>query len=199
MPTTVEAIQADIDAAIVPGFRNRLLARGQARAMVWRDGVLPPEAPAFTPQLSNDLLGYGYALLELGLRLRDLGGDQARARSAFEQAATALEAVIARGPRDEGDRSFHFVVAAASYHLARMSARAYSLLTIVFAEENFSRAERAEISTSLSAQSLPSGPTARVLTTLSLPPSKTSFWSTSSSADPRPTTPTSFSTLLISR
>lgn len=143
MPTTVEAIQADIDAAIVPGFRNRLLARGQARAMVWREGVLPPEAPAFTPQLSNDLLGYGYALLELGLRLSDLGGDEARSRAAFEQAATALESVIARGPRDGADRSFHFVVAAASYHLARMSARAYSLLTTVLGDENFSPAERA--------------------------------------------------------
>lgn len=142
MPTTAEAIQADIDAAVVPGFRNRLIARGQARAMVWRDGVLPPESPAFTPQLSNDLLGYGYALLELGLRLRDLGGDQARARLAFEQAATALEAAIARGPRERADRSFHFVMAAASYHLARLSARAYSLLTIVLADENFSRIER---------------------------------------------------------
>jgi len=142
MPTTVEAIHADIDAAVVPGFRNRLLARGQARAMVWRDGVLPPDSPAFTPQLSNDLLGYGYALLELGLRLRDLEGDQARARLAFEQAATALEAAIARGPREGADRSFHFVIAAASYHLARLSARAYSLLTIIRADENFSRIER---------------------------------------------------------
>lgn len=143
MPTTVEAIEADIDAATVPGFRNRLIARGQARAMVWRDGVLPPEAPAFTPQLSNDLLGYGYALLEMGIRLRDKGGDPVRARVAFEQAATAIEAVIARGPRGGSDRSFHFVVGAASYHLARLSARAYSLLNNVIADASFSRSERA--------------------------------------------------------
>lgn len=143
MPTTVEAIEADIDAATVPGFRNRLIARGQARAMVWRNGVLPPEAPAFTPQLSNDLLGYGYALLEMGIRLRDKGGDRVRARTAFEQAATAIEAVIARGPPGGSDRSFHFVVGAASYHLARLSARAYSLLSHVIADANFSRSERA--------------------------------------------------------
>ena len=80
MPTTVEAIEADIDAATVPGFRNRLIARGQARAMIWRDGMLPADAPAFTPQLSNDLLGYGYALLEMGIRLRDKGGDPDRAK-----------------------------------------------------------------------------------------------------------------------
>lgn len=143
MPTTVDAIQADIDAAVVPGFRNRLIARGQARAMIWRDGVLPPQAPLFSNQLSVDLHGYGYALLEMGLRLRALGGDRNRARVAFEQAGTALEAVMARGERGNADRQFHFVMAAASYHLARLSARAYSLLTIVQDDDNFSPVEKA--------------------------------------------------------
>jgi superfamily II DNA/RNA helicase len=141
MPT-VESIQADIDEAVTPGFRARLIARGQARAIIWRDGVLPPGAPAFSPQLSYDLHSYGYSLLELGLRLRELGGDHARARLAFEQAATALEAVMAKGAPGESDRDFHFVMAAAAYHLARFSARAYSLLTIVQTEENFSPIER---------------------------------------------------------
>ena len=36
----------------------------------------------------------------------------------------------------------HFVMAAASYHLAHFSARAYSLLAIVEADENFSPIER---------------------------------------------------------
>lgn len=143
MPTTIEAIEADIDAAIVPGFRNRLIARGQARAMIWRDGALPLEAPAFSPQLSYDLHSYGYALLGMGLRLRELGGDLNRARLAFEQAATAIEAVMARGERGVPDRDFHFVMAASSYHLARLSARAYSLLSIVQAEDNFSPIEKA--------------------------------------------------------
>ena len=143
MPTTVEGIQADIDAAAVPGFRGRLIARGQARAMIWRDGILPADAPAFSPQLSYDLHSYGYALLGLGLRLRELGGDPARARVAFEQAATALEAVMVKGDRGDSDRDFHFVMAAAAYHLARLSARAYSLLVIVRAEGNFSPIERA--------------------------------------------------------
>lgn len=142
MPT-IESIQADIDEAVTPGFRARLIARGQARAMIWREGVLPPGAPAFSPQLSYDLHSYGYSLLELGLRLRELGGDQGRARIAFEQAATALEAVMAKGARGEIDRDFHFVMAAAAYHLAHLSARAYSLLTIVRAEDNFSPIERA--------------------------------------------------------
>ncbi|WP_232072291.1 DEAD/DEAH box helicase [Paraburkholderia pallida] len=62
---------------------------------------------------------------------------------AFEQAATALEAVMAKGSRGETDRDFHFVMTAAAYHLARLSARAYSLLSIVRAEANFSPIEHA--------------------------------------------------------
>ncbi|MET4606725.1 hypothetical protein ABIB90_006227 [Bradyrhizobium sp. JR4.1] len=142
MPTTSEAIAADIAEAATAGFRGSLVARGQARAIIWRDGALPPDAPAFAPQLSYDLHSYGYALLGLGLRLLELGGDATQARTAFEQAATALESVIAKGNRGEVDRDFHFVMAAASYHLAHYSARAYSLLAIVEADENFSPTER---------------------------------------------------------
>ncbi len=142
MPTTPEAIAEDIAEAATAGFRGRLIARGQARAIIWRDGILPPDAPDFAPQLSYDLHSHGYALLGLGLRLRELGGDEARARVAFEQAAAALEAVIAKGNREEVDRDFHFVMAAASYHLAHLSARAYSLLAIVETDENFSPVER---------------------------------------------------------
>ncbi|HHA2918054.1 DEAD/DEAH box helicase [Stenotrophomonas maltophilia] len=143
MPTTPEAIAADIAEATAAGFRNRLLARGQARAIIWRDGTLPPDAPDFAPQLSYDLHSYAYALLGLGLRLREVGSDHTQARAAFEQAATALEAVMAKGNRQETDRDFHFVMAAAAYHLAHLSARAYSLLAIVEADENFSPIERA--------------------------------------------------------
>jgi superfamily II DNA/RNA helicase len=143
MPTSPDAIIAAITDAAATGFRGRLIARGQARAMIWRDGILPPDAPAFSPQLSFDLHSYAYGLLGMGLRLLELGGDPNQARIAFEQAATALEAVMARGTRAEADRDFHFVMAAASYHLAHLSARAYSLLAIVAAEENFSPIEQA--------------------------------------------------------
>ena len=142
MPTTPEGIVADIDEAVAAGFRGRLIARGQARAMIWRDGVLPPDAPAFSSQLSYDLHSYGYALLGLGLRLREMEGEATQARIAFEQAATALEAVMAKGNPEGTDREFHFVMAAASYHLAHLSARAYSLLAIVDNDDNFSLIER---------------------------------------------------------
>lgn len=127
MPESPEALEAAIRAATAPGFRDRLLARGEARAMVWREGELPQNAPAFAPLLSYDLLSYGYALLGQGIRLLDAGGSDELCRQAFEHAATAIEAVIARGPQSE-DRAFHRVVAAACYHLGRFSARAYSLL-----------------------------------------------------------------------
>jgi superfamily II DNA/RNA helicase len=143
MPTTPEAIVAAITDAAATGFRGRLIARGQARAMIWRDGVLPADAPGFSPQLSFDLHSYGYGLLGLGLRLLEMGGDASQARIAFEQAATALESVMARGDRRETDRHFHFVMAAASYHLAHLSARAYSLLAFIAADENFSPVEHA--------------------------------------------------------
>ena len=49
---------------------------------------------------------------------------------------------MAKGNREEDDRYFHFVMAAASYHLAHLSARAYSLLAIVDSDDNFSPAEQ---------------------------------------------------------
>ena len=49
---------------------------------------------------------------------------------------------MAKGNRDETDRDFHFVMAAASYHLAHLSARAYSLLAIIEGDGNFSPIER---------------------------------------------------------
>ena len=143
MPTTPDAIISDIAQATAAGFRGSLIARGQARAIIWRDGVLPPDSPNFDDRLSYDLNSYGYALLGLGLRLRELGGDATQARVAFEQAATALEAVIAKGDPTENNRNFHFVMAAASYHLAHLTARAYSLLTIIENDQNFSPLERA--------------------------------------------------------
>lgn len=138
MATTLEQIQAVIGAVAVPGFRGQLIARGQARSMIWRNGILPDGAPQFSPLLTYDLRSYGYALLGLALRLRELGGDQTVARVAFEQAAAALESVVSRGDPNDVEREFHHVLAAAAYHLARFSARAYSLLIRVRGENNFS-------------------------------------------------------------
>lgn len=141
MAATLEEIRVNIEAAIVPGFRARLLARGQARGMIWRDGVLPENAPKFGVELSDDLLSYGYSLLLQGLRYVELDGDATTARKAFEVSAEALEAVVERGATTP-DRDFHRLVAAASYHLGRFSARAYSLLFKGLTDANLSVMER---------------------------------------------------------
>jgi len=142
MATSPEAIAQLIAEATSPGFRDDLLAKGQARSMVWRDGVLPPEAPQFSTLLTYDLLSYAYSLMNQGLRLLDLGGDPAAARSAFEHAASAIEAVIARCGAN-AERDFHRLLAAGCYHLARYAARAFSLLQEGLAEANLSLSERA--------------------------------------------------------
>jgi hypothetical protein len=140
MATTLQELRTSISTAIEPGFRAQLLARGQSRAMIWRDGVLPPNAPEFSPGLSNDLLSYGYTLLAQSLRFVELGGEVELSRPAFEVVAEALEAVVAKGANDE-ERDFHRLVAAAAFHLGRFSARSYSLLRGVVDEANLSPME----------------------------------------------------------
>lgn len=142
MAHTSEEIERDIQEAVQPGFRYRLLARGQSRGMVWRAGVLPEGVPAFSPELTDDLLSYGYALLTQALRLLELGGDARVARLGFEVAAEALEAVVYRGPVDSIS-DFHRLLTAAAYHLGRFSARAFSILNAPESSPNLSRMESA--------------------------------------------------------
>ncbi|PJI96532.1 RAD3-like DEAD/DEAH box helicase [Acidovorax sp. 69] len=141
MAATLEELRSNIQEAVQPGYRQQLLARGQARGMIWQAGLLPIDAPGFSPQLSEDLLSFGYSLLLHGLRYLDLGGDFPTARVAFEVAAESIEAVIARGERNES-RDFHRLIAGSAYHLGRFSARAYSLLHSSLVEANFSVVER---------------------------------------------------------
>lgn len=128
MAKTIEEIETVIREALTPGFRDQLIAKGQARSMIWKDGELPEDAPPFSSLLSYNLLSYGYSLLGLGLRLiEEENGDRDLARRAFKQAADAIEVVCFKGDQDE-ERDFHRFIAAASYHLARYSARAFSML-----------------------------------------------------------------------
>ena len=141
MASTLEELRSNIREAVETGYRQQLLARGQARGMIWRAGELPIDAPDFSPLLSEDLLSFGYSLLLHGLRYLDLGGDFETARQAFEVAAESIEAVVARGQLDE-TRDFHRLVAGSAYHLGRFSARAYSLLRADFEKSNLSVVER---------------------------------------------------------
>ena len=63
MASTLEELRSNIAEAVEAGYRQQLLARGQARGMIWRAGELPIDAPDFSPLLSEDLLSFGYSLL----------------------------------------------------------------------------------------------------------------------------------------
>ena len=115
---SVEAVEARVREAATPGFRGRLIARGEARSKIWRSGRLPTDAPDFSILLSHDLLSYGYTLLSDGLDLLERSGAIDAAQMAFEAAAQAIESVIHNGP-DRSETDFHRFVAASAYHLAR--------------------------------------------------------------------------------
>lgn len=140
MASTLDELRINIEKATSQGYRQHMLAQGQSRGIIWRNGSLPENSPNFDPDLSYNLLSFGYSLLSQGLRFADLGGDKEIAGVAFEVAAEALEAVVAKGEVDS-ERDFHRLVAASAYHLGRYSARAYSLLNEGLTESNLTPIE----------------------------------------------------------
>lgn len=139
----IENLQAAVRTATSPAFRNSLLAKGQARSMIWHDGVLPQGAPHFPQNLSYELKSYAYSLLSLAIHLREESGDEALMRTGFEHSANALEAVIAKGDKHDPERGFHRLLAASAFHLGRFSARAFSILVTSLDNSNLSSMERA--------------------------------------------------------
>jgi hypothetical protein len=149
MAQNPERIRQALDRYLRPDFRGRLRARGAARGMVWRDGVVPDGSPSFPDSLSADLLDFGYVVLALALELRDANvsrrpdEEHFRTNDAFEVAAEAIESAIRRGDPDHGDQGRHLVVAAAAFHLAGYAARSYSLLPEPALNRNLASSELA--------------------------------------------------------
>jgi hypothetical protein len=139
---TIEELGQFIVAATADGVRGRLLARGQARAIIRRNGMLPPEAPPLGDTIETDLGEYGFSLLRAALALRERGGAPEYWRVGFETAASAFESLVRNGAPDDVSRGFHRVLAAAAYHLAGYSAIAYSIFAAVDEAQNFAPAER---------------------------------------------------------
>jgi superfamily II DNA/RNA helicase len=111
--------------------------------MVWRSGVLPQGSPNLGPLLTPELLAHGFGLLRIALKAREMDVPNQNLSRAFEQAAESLESVVRNGDPIDESRGFYRVVAAASYHLGRFSARAYSLLERGVQSQNLSVNERA--------------------------------------------------------
>lgn len=126
MAESVERLIERLGTATRPGFRERLLDKGLARGMIWRDGVMPPGSPAFPDSLTEDLLDYAHTVLNMALRLRSKNFE-ANLERPFLVAGEAIEAAVHRGA-DGHEGGFHRVSAAVAFHLARYSARAYSML-----------------------------------------------------------------------
>ena len=103
---------------------------------------MPEGAPSFSSLLSYDLTSYGESLLSLGMRIRDLQGDASLARAAFEHAGESLEAVVAKGDPNEPLNDFIRLLSASAFHMAGLSARAYSMLQAAIDEGNLSFIEK---------------------------------------------------------
>ncbi len=147
MANNAEAIVERLNELVAPAARGRLLARGLARGLLWRDGVLPLGAPEFTPSLSLDLLDFGYGVLALALELRDANrtrepGTAFPTSDAFRVAAEAIESAVRRDENASRDRGRHLVVSATAFHLAGYAARSYSMLPVPALEANLSTQER---------------------------------------------------------
>lgn len=141
MPRNLEELVGEINAAITPSFRGRLVQRGLARGLVWKAGTLPPGAPQFSPRLSGELLSYGLGLFQLALSLRSFDKNHTLLPRAFERAAEAIEAVVRDGDPAWPERGFYTMVASSAYHLGHFSARAFSLFGGATRELNLSPSE----------------------------------------------------------
>ena len=143
MAETVAELSSRLQVVVEPGVRGRLLDKGLARGLIWRDGTLPEGAPEFSDGLSNDLLDYAHAVMALALRLRvTREGDPRLLERAFLVAGEAIEAAVHRG-EERIDRGFHRVTAAVAFHLGRYAARAFSMLPVATDAQNLAPTEAA--------------------------------------------------------
>ena len=143
MAESTTELQRRLAATTLPGFRGRLVDRGLARGLIWREGVLPPGAPPFQESLTEDLLDYAHGVLAMALRLRSENAEAPELERAFLIAGEAIEAAVHRGEAGRADRGFNRLSAAVAFHLGRYAARAYSMLPNVVDHENLAPNETA--------------------------------------------------------
>lgn len=134
-------LRSRLEAATVPGFGERLVDRGLARGLIWREGILPPGAPPFQEGLTEDLLDYAHGVFAMALRLRSENAEAAALERAFLVTGEAIEAAVLHGDAGRPDRGFNRLSAAVGFHLARYAARAYSMLPSVVDRENLAPTE----------------------------------------------------------
>ena len=140
---TIEDLTAFLQQIAAEGTRGRLQARGESRALIRQDGILPEGAPTFVPSIDVDLAEVGISALRAALALREAGGTPDVWRTGFVRAGNAFEALVHNGAPNDVERGFHRVMGAAAYHLAGYSALAFSLMSLGRTSGNLAPAEEA--------------------------------------------------------
>ena len=121
---SVDTIQEKLTELTLPVYRNKLLARGLARGMIWRNGQLPPGSPMFSQQLTSDLLDHGFRILDTALRLREIAPEpNGILDRSLSIAGEAIESAGRQGDPSDPARGFHLTCAAASFHIGHFAAR----------------------------------------------------------------------------
>jgi hypothetical protein len=98
-----------------------------ARGLVWWSGELSPVAPAFSHDLSTDLLDHGFKLLSAALSLRAAAGDMQVVNQRSLAAAVSLESAAKHDTHAVVERGFYLTMAAAAFHIGGYAARTLSL------------------------------------------------------------------------
>src|SRR5436190_12206270 len=142
MPETIEELASSLEQLTQPGYRDRLIARGLARGLIWRNGILPSDAPNFAPELSTDLLDHGFHVLSQALKLRELDRTHAMVPRGLYVSAEAIESASRHTNSDDAERGFHLTMAAAAFHIGGYTARAFSLFEADLDTLNLSSYER---------------------------------------------------------
>ena len=140
---TIEELEEFLGAVTQENIRGRLLNRGEARAIIRRQGQLPEDAPLLGKNLDTDLSELGFSLLRASLALRENEGNSDVWRNGFVKAGNAFEALVRNGSPNSPQCGFWRVMGSASYHLAGYSAMAFSLMQQREEESNFAPAEEA--------------------------------------------------------
>lgn len=124
---SIDEIEELLNEALEGSARGRLVARGEARAIIRRAGILPEDAPHFAVTIESDLADHGFAILDAALELRSLDRQHLLLKPAFQSAGKIFESIVRNGDTTRVDRGFLRTIAAASYHLASYAAVAYAL------------------------------------------------------------------------
>ena len=143
---TIEELTTFLERATMEDFRGRLQARGQARALIRQEGILPVGSPRFSETIETDLAEYGFSLLRASLALREAGGEPEIWRRGFVRTGNAFESLVQNGSPEAISRGFFRVIGAASYHLTSYSALAFSLISQGPKNRNLAPIEEALVS-----------------------------------------------------